>query len=81
MSALLVTLTVLVSFVCSAVAVLLRRDRRRSRTDADARAVGPAATGQLREVRRRVQAYHHFDGASGIAAARDRDGRSSSWYG
>jgi hypothetical protein len=63
----------LLGLVAWATGVLVRRDRRRIGTGADAHRIESAATRGLRDARRRARALHHIGGSGGISRWDMRD--------
>jgi hypothetical protein len=63
----------LIVVVGSAVAVLVRRDRRRHGVSADGQRIERAATRGMREARRDTRVVREWSGASVIRSVRDRD--------
>lgn len=70
---LLLALVAVALVLAWSVAVLVRRDRRRSPGSPEARRIEARATRGLREARRQARARHHFDDIGGVSALRDRD--------
>ena len=63
----------LLGLVAWATVVLIRRDRRRLETTADAHRIESAATQGIRDARRRARALHRMGGAGGISRLDVRD--------
>ncbi|MFH9431641.1 hypothetical protein ACH4JZ_25550 [Streptomyces sp. NPDC017615] len=70
---LLLALVAMALVLAWSVAVLVRRDRRRSPGSPEARWIEARATRGLRESRRQAHAYQHFNDIDGVRALRDRD--------
>jgi hypothetical protein len=63
----------LAALVAWATGVLVRRERRRLGTSAEAHRIESAATRGVRDARRHARSLHHNGGAGGISRLDDRD--------
>lgn len=70
---LLLALVAVALVLAWSVAVLVRRDRRRSPGSPEARRIEARATRGLRESRRQAHVHQHFNDIDGVSALRNRD--------